>query len=153
MKIILVKYGGSAITNKSTFETANHDIISNNAKDIRSCIRYNDLNGSKSDRNFVILIHGAGSFGHFQASIYGLSNGGHSSDCSLKHEIPITPCGINEADSVDVTNTELNMPCWHRGLILTRQSVLKLHKHVVDTHISEGIPAVAVSLFPLVKLK
>lgn len=62
-----------------------------------------------------------GSFGHFHAKQYGLKSGGDGS-----------------RDNAG----------WQYGLSLTRQSVLKLNRSVVDVLISKGVPAVSVDPFP-----
>jgi len=68
-----------------------------------------------------------GSFGHFHAKQYGLRTGGD---------------GDSRVCSRDTATR------WQYGLSLTRQSVLKLNRVVVDVLISKGVPAVAVDPFP-----
>jgi len=58
MEIVVAKLGGSAATVKNEFETLNKDIIDATAQHVRSI-----------NSNRVILVHGAGSFGHYQACI------------------------------------------------------------------------------------
>jgi isopentenyl phosphate kinase len=113
-KIVLVKYGGSAITVKSTYETFNVPKIKETALQVKQIVKSNE---NLMLPNKLIIIHGAGSFGHFHAKLYNLKTGGD-----------------------DET--------WQEGLSLTRQSVLKLNKKVVDCHISEGLNVVSVSPFP-----
>eukprot|EP01041_Mallomonas_annulata_P006405 gene6405-12948_t len=67
--VVLVKYGGSAITEKSNFETLNMDALNSTASQIKKIKQ-------KQTKTSFVIVHGAGSFGHFQASKYGLSRGG-----------------------------------------------------------------------------
>lgn len=62
MKII--KFGGSAITYKSDFESINEDALQ------RLCRELATVTGR------YVLVHGAGSFGHYQAKQYGVAAGG-----------------------------------------------------------------------------
>jgi len=61
---VIVKLGGSAITKKSQRETLAREALSACAAQLAQ------VNDAK-----LIVIHGAGSFGHFQAKEYGLSGG------------------------------------------------------------------------------
>jgi len=63
----IIKIGGSAITNKDKFETLNDDVLDQ----VTSMISDLHKAGIK-----MIVIHGAGSFGHFQASKFNVQNGG-----------------------------------------------------------------------------
>jgi isopentenyl phosphate kinase len=65
--------------------------------------------------NAFVVVHGAGSFGHFQASRSGVQRG------------------------------DLNTPLVKAGLVATRISVTKLNHEVVRHFASEGIPAVGIS--------
>lgn len=68
--VVVVKFGGSAVTVKSEFETPNHVSINSIAQQILSILK-------EPNSPTFVLVHGAGSFGHFQASEFGLKNGGH----------------------------------------------------------------------------
>ncbi len=58
--MIIVKLGGSAITDKSTYKKFNYNITENIIKTLH-----------KINKN-LIIIHGGGSFGHIKAKEYGL---------------------------------------------------------------------------------
>lgn len=118
---LIVKYGGSAVTNKASFETLNCELLS------KSSVQLKIVCDEERWSN-IIIVHGAGSFGHFHAQKYGLKFGGTSAK----------------------DNSENVLEPWQTGLTLTRQSVLKLNKHVVDAHVSMGLPVVSVSAFPSV---
>ena len=61
-----MKLGGSAITNKTVFETAKIPQLISASQLIKSCIE-KDLK--------CIVVHGAGSFGHHQAKEFGVNKG------------------------------------------------------------------------------
>ena len=61
--MILIKLGGSVITDKTQYRTFNRDVIRRLCAEIR-CSGAN-----------VIVVHGAGSFGHVLAKEYSLQNG------------------------------------------------------------------------------
>ena len=70
----------------------------------------------------LVVVHGAGSFGHFEAKEYGLAIG---SQC------------------------DGGMPLRHRiGAALCRQAVTRLNHMVVSALIDKGVPAMGVSPFP-----
>ena len=100
---VLVKLGGSAITDKSSFETLHTD-------NLRECCDSVAQGGKR-----VVVCHGAGSFGHFQAREHAVSKGTGDPNFS-----------------------------W-RGFGLTRSSVCKLNGLVVDGLLAAGVAAVGVS--------
>jgi len=117
---VLVKLGGSAITEKDIFETVKQNTLNITTNQIQQAIHENEQQGNDSE---FILIHGAGSFGHFQAHEYGVSRGGLVGDDGNTH--------------------------WRKGLALTRNSVTTLHQMVLSALVRQcGLPAVGVSLFP-----
>ncbi len=61
--MILIKLGGSVITRKDEYKTFRESTMNRLAREI-----------SRSDQQ-VILVHGAGSYGHIMASQYGLQDG------------------------------------------------------------------------------
>ena len=69
MSTIVLKIGGSAITKKDQFETLKPDALEKTAQQISSA-----LNADSPPS--LVIVHGAGSFGHFQASRFKLSSGG-----------------------------------------------------------------------------
>ena len=104
---LLVKLGGSAVTVKSTFETLNGTAL----KKAADALARGQLQGT-------VLMHGAGSFGHFQAREHAVSRGpAHESFSWL-------------------------------GFAATRASVTTLNHHVVEALLNAGISAVGVSPFP-----
>ncbi|XP_070565589.1 uncharacterized protein [Ptychodera flava] len=86
----IVKLGGSAITNKNSFESCKKEAIHHAAQIIAQ------LNGK------CVVVHGAGSFGHFQAREYGVSNGFHG---STVHEAARVKMGFCQ------TRTSVTMAC------------------------------------------
>ncbi|CAK9872200.1 unnamed protein product [Sphagnum jensenii] len=137
----IVKLGGAAITQKTELETINESILAITALQLREAMEmrspfvkmdWSRGNSSAEDVNMQILslaaverhldfpnafvvVHGAGSFGHFQASRSGVQRG------------------------------DLNTPLVKAGLVATRISVTKLNHEVVRHFASEGIPAVGIS--------
>ena len=103
---VLVKLGGSAITSKAEFETLNHAALT-------SAVTAIACSGKRT-----VVLHGAGSFGHFQAREHGISKG-----------------------TADARFSWL-------GFGLVRESVTKLNRHVVGALLREGVAAVGVSPFP-----
>lgn len=121
---LIIKYGGSAVTDKGKFETLNHESLRISSVQLKA-VHSEKLWAS------IVVVHGAGSFGHFHAKMYGLKFG-----------------GAEDTESGD-PGDDVSKP-WQTGLALTRQSVLKLNKHVVDAHLSLGLPVATVSSFPSV---
>ena len=103
---VLVKFGGSAVTVKASFEKLNEASLASAAAAVAS-------GGRKA-----VLIHGAGSFGHFQARKHSVSKGTAAPGFS-----------------------------W-RGFGLTRASVCKLNGHVVNALLEAGVAAVGMPPFP-----
>jgi isopentenyl phosphate kinase len=68
--LTLVKYGGSLITNKTIFETIDEISLGKATEVLRDF----------AAGQYVVIVHGAGSFGHFSAKEYGLKTGGRESD-------------------------------------------------------------------------
>jgi len=65
LKLVLVKLGGSAITNKNRKYTPRYSVIRNLARDVKRL----------SEKFQLILIHGGGSFGHPVAREYKIHKG------------------------------------------------------------------------------
>jgi len=63
--MILIKLGGSVITDKSQYRTFNRDVVRRLCKEI------------KDSGKEVVIVHGAGSFGHVLAKEYSLQHGYH----------------------------------------------------------------------------
>jgi isopentenyl phosphate kinase len=65
---VFVKLGGSLITDKTRPETPRHDVIARLAAELRQAFK------ARPDLS-LLLGHGSGSFGHWQASRYGTRSG------------------------------------------------------------------------------
>ena len=166
--VVLVKIGGSSITNKSQKETLDMqglewfakslgDILSPSFKASQPLQHASKLphggRDSTSDsrhQTAFVVIHGAGSFGHFQAKEFGLK--GPSTSISDSRSDDSAVC--NEESSSDSSN---NSPADEarenhhyryqmQGLAETRRSVQQLNQHVVSNLITHGsINAVGIS--------
>lgn len=68
---VIVKMGGAFITNKNELHSLREDMIEMAAKQISEAFKSNYM---------MILIHGAGSYGHFEAKKYKLMNGLYSDE-------------------------------------------------------------------------
>lgn len=101
----IIKWGGAAITDKGAFETLNQPTLDAVAADVRDALQNTSIDSN------VVIVHGAGSFGHFQASEYGVAKG-----------------GLGQAEV-------------RKGFALTRQSVLKLNHAVIDVLLQLGVNA------------
>lgn len=108
--LLLVKLGGAAITVKSRLESLRPVALEVAAGLVGNCRR----RGVD-----VVVVHGAGSFGHFQAKEYRVNDG-------LKSRSP--------KDLV--------------GFAKTRQSVTKLNQHVCAAFVAADIPAIGISPCP-----
>lgn len=90
--MILIKLGGSVITDKSKYRTFRKDVVSRLCKEIKE-------SGQK-----VIIVHGAGSFGHVLAKEYDI-NGGFKDESQIPAVANIC-YDVRELDSMIVK--ELN---------------------------------------------
>uniref|UniRef100_A0A7I4FUT5 Isopentenyl phosphate kinase n=1 Tax=Physcomitrium patens TaxID=3218 RepID=A0A7I4FUT5_PHYPA len=135
----IVKLGGAAITRKDELETVNDPVLSATTLHLREAmgLSYTNVSMDWSRRNGssivdlvpnstdqhlgfqnpFVVVHGAGSYGHFQAS----------------------KSGVNKGD--------LKNPLVKAGFVATRISVTKLNQGVVRSLALEGIPAVGISPF------
>ncbi|KAJ3698774.1 hypothetical protein LUZ61_002479 [Rhynchospora tenuis] len=138
----IVKLGGAAITNKYELESVNEANLSSVCEQLREAMMpqigkgigmdWSRRNGNEIElgdiskigessvdglnSNFIV-VHGAGSFGHFQASKSGVHKGG------------------------------LHSPLVQAGFVATRISVTSLNLEIVRALAREGIPAVGMSPF------
>lgn len=94
---------------KQKLETPRPETISAVAQHIKEAL--------STSKGSVVVVHGAGSFGHQQASTYRVAQG------------PLTD------------------PDVHRGFAITRASVTKLNNIVVESLVQAGVPAVGISPF------
>ena len=106
---IVIKLGGSACTDKASFETVDEGCLHCTAQQLAQ------TRLGTEDR---VLLHGAGSFGHFQARQYELKHGS-----SNPKFLPI-------------------------GFAQTRSSVTRLNSLVVSAMLAQELPAVSVHPFP-----
>jgi isopentenyl phosphate kinase len=132
----IVKLGGAAITRKEELETVNAPVLAATTSHIREAMGmpnaslpmdWGKRNGSLlvdlpfgqhlDFPNAFVVVHGAGSYGHFQASKSGVNKG------------------------------NLKNPLVKAGFVATRISVSKLNQEVVRSMALEGIPAVGVAPF------
>jgi isopentenyl phosphate kinase len=102
----VVKLGGSACTNKNEFETFDEISVAAAARQLRHLAQSGSL---------PLLIHGAGSFGHFQAREYAVAQGGTLTARLLE------------------------------GFTRTRASVLKLNSMIVDRLAQAPMAVVGIS--------
>ncbi|XP_033127248.1 isopentenyl phosphate kinase-like [Anneissia japonica] len=102
----IIKLGGSAVTFKEKFETPNMEAIRQAAILIAKI------------KKKCIIVHGAGSFGHFQAKEYGVAKG---------------------------WNGQADIDLVRKGFAITRVSVLKLNQLIVEELVNHGLPAVSYS--------
>ena len=65
----IVKIGGAAVTDKASFETLNRSALCDVAEQLKQVYAQNPI------ADFVV-VHGSGSFGHFQASRADVHRGG-----------------------------------------------------------------------------
>ncbi|GBG62285.1 hypothetical protein CBR_g29893 [Chara braunii] len=134
----IVKVGGAAISDKTCFETLNHTVLEMTACHLQEAAGIEATDGRSDggddlnkdgvfqvkDRQLhnrkvgMVVVHGAGSFGHFTASKYHLGRGGFGT----------------------CYRTAM-------GLAKTRASVTHLNQTLVQTLIRHGVPAVGISPF------
>eukprot|EP00978_Attheya_sp_CCMP212_P005983 scaffold13455_cov50-Attheya_sp.AAC.7 len=137
--IVIIKLGGSSITDKGQKETLNKvalDWFSDTllsaidrsflAPDVNSTATCNDADVRSKNTSFVV-VHGAGSFGHHTAKEFGLQ--GQSSAPQI---------GTERMAEEERRHTMT-------GLSQTRLSVQKLNQAVVENLIKHGINAVSIS--------
>ena len=105
-----------AITKKDKLETLDKGTIRKVVAHIKKII--------SAGSTKLVIVHGAGSFGHFQAAQYGVNGG------SLHPE--------KEGREATL-----------KGFALTRASVTKLNHHLVSELLKAEIPAVGISPFPV----
>lgn len=139
----IVKLGGAAITCKNDFEQINEENLEIVSSQLRlammaessswkvlgmdwskrpgvsdtPCVVEDFSNHLAMDSTNFVVVHGAGSFGHFQASKSGVHKGG------------------------------LNQPLVKAGFVATRISVMSLNLEIVRALAREGIPSIGMSPF------
>ena len=138
--VILVKIGGSSITHKGEFESLNEHALAWFSRSIAKATpnaflappkeEVCDVDTTNEHAIGFVIVHGAGSFGHFTAKEYGLK--GHS-------EEPPT------ANKRNTTTDSLDRRRDLHGLAKTRLSVQKLNGIVVKNLVDHGVNAVGIS--------
>jgi isopentenyl phosphate kinase len=124
--VILIKVGGSSITEKGTKETLNPTALQWLSETLASAMDSSQQEECGNKRRSFVIVHGAGSFGHHTAKEYGLSGQ------------PKRPTDKQHYDSGNQTKLM-------EGLAKTRLSVQTLNQKVVSSLIQHGIPAVGIS--------
>ncbi|MHA1474060.1 MAG: isopentenyl phosphate kinase [Promethearchaeota archaeon] len=107
--VIIIKLGGSILTDKNTPYSMRNEVIN-------SLISQISDNYQISNQPKIIIIHGAGSFGHPIANSYSIQK------------------GLNQ-----------NIPNQTLGLAKTHQSVKKLNTKIVDGFLSREIPVLSLT--------
>ncbi len=121
----IVKVGGSSLTVKESKHTLNDEHID------WTCDVFAQLmhQSESCDRcSMSILVHGAGSFGHFEAKEHGLSGSEARFDPRSSLRPPLL-----------------------MGVCETRNAVLTLNRHLVQRLCNRGVPAVGVSPFHFIR--
>ena len=78
-RLVICKIGGSCCTDKRQFESAKEDVLAAIAKHVDIIFKEHSRTGDSDGADcppFLVVIHGAGSFGHFQAQQFQLKSGG-----------------------------------------------------------------------------
>lgn len=109
---VVIKWGGGLITDKHTLKRVRLDVIGELADQIIAC-HQEDID--------VVLVHGAGSFGHLKAKQWRLAEG-HLPDANFGR-----PNGQSQEDGVEAV----------------RKDMLELNSHIMDALAKRNIPAIA----------
>lgn len=112
----LVKLGGALITDKSRNETLRPGALREAARHL--AIAYKQ-SSSSADGGGLVVVHGAGSFGHPAARHYRVARGGDLSKDAFLRE----------------------------GLCVTRLRVSRLHNYVLEALLEAGVPATGLPPF------
>jgi isopentenyl phosphate kinase len=126
--VILIKVGGSSITDKAKRETLNPDALKWLSETLAAAMESSSAPTGQQDcrrhKKSFVIVHGAGSFGHHTAKEFGLS-------------------GQSLPPSNDYAGG--NQTMLMEGLAKTRLSVQSLNQEVISSLIQHGIPAVGIS--------
>ncbi len=114
---IVIKLGGGLITEKEEFCSPRHDIIQQCAKEIKQIM----LDGYE-----VILVHGAGSFGHIMAKEFRIAEGKLS---NFNHHF--SNCSSQEEAIVQIRKDMLEL----NQYIVSAFDVLEVECHTFPTHV------------------
>ncbi len=133
LEIVLVKIGGSSITQKAERESLDQDALDWFSRSVRQSLSSTFLAPTDAEKctsieskNLAfVIVHGAGSFGHFSASDYQL-----------------------KGQTEDPSNKTLSIPenrFRKRGVAETRLSVQTLNQLVVQSLLKHNVNAVGIS--------
>ena len=144
-KVILVKIGGSSITDKGRYETVNQNALSWFVQSIKHVMSSTEDDDTKR----FIIVHGAGSFGHHTAKEYGLKGITSFPSTTNGSDNKESPDNITEDELLRATPPAGDADDRRRhgllGLGRTRISVQKLNQIIVQKFLDQGIPAVGIS--------
>jgi isopentenyl phosphate kinase len=162
--VTLIKIGGSSITNKAVLEELNPVALDWFARTLATASK--TIHQTNKQQRFVV-VHGAGSFGHFTAKEYGLqgrdgppplASGDEDAvdhltveaDDEKKKKPSICWSGVPDTANDDATKRDGDQDARRRvyrmkGLSATRLSVQKLNHAVVAALIQHGLPAIGIS--------
>ena len=122
---LVVKLGGAAITHKgSVVESLNEPALRSMAETIATAI--DELRDAQGKPPKVVIVHGAGSFGHQHAKAHGVARGSAGA--------------LQERASENDVNRRLRL-----GIAKTRNAVCRLNSLVVSALVDAGVHAVGVS--------
>jgi isopentenyl phosphate kinase len=71
-KLVIAKLGGSCLTDKKQFECLKAEVLQNITNQVKTVL------DTDPDGIYIVLVHGAGSFGHFQAREFAIKQGGRN---------------------------------------------------------------------------
>ena len=154
----VVKLGGAAITWKDTLETLNEPTLRACARAIARAVTLEEDRARRRARALlgegeggrrprgkgIVVVHGAGSFGHFQARRYGVSKGCRG---VARASTSTSTSTYTSTSTASVFDAMRDNPELLRGVAQTRQSVTRLNHLVTSALIAEGVPAVGMSPF------
>ena len=143
--LVLVKVGGSALTDKAGVEVLRTCELRETARQVARAVG----TGVR-----LVVVHGAGSFGHTQARRFGVKAGffceeGVGGGAAVMGE-GVVAVAQGGADGAQQEAGRMQMQSGNPafGFADTRRSVTRLNHYVVEALINEGVAAVGVSPFP-----
>ncbi|KAI7848816.1 Aspartate/glutamate/uridylate kinase [Circinella umbellata] len=136
MKTVIIKLGGAAITNKKgSCQLADESVLDALVQQIQQAHSYLSAHGHQ-----LILIHGAGSFGHPQARRYNLKAGWIANSGGLS-----TPPLANADEEQQANQAALLEQ--KAGFAHTRKCLLELHLSLLSRLQQHGLPVLGLSPF------
>ena len=110
LHVRVVKFGGACLTHKDTKHSLNHEHIAWFVKVVKA------MHAARRSDEMLVLVHGAGSFGHHEAQQFALQLGRDA-------RVPQQPLGFAQ----------------------THSCVLKLHAHLLEQLCVSQVPALGIS--------